>query len=339
MSTGFDVTEFGIQPGDEFPHPFSSDHADWNESYFFDWYDADGGVAGHCRIGWHPVQERVLFWLYLYNGSEWLVIEEYRLPFAALQLGSEGANTEPAFAYQGWGLEFQYQPQQPLRSGQLQVSGFARVLCGPRQGMILPVALELGVTAIGPPYSRGSGSVDSHSAANFSTDRYEQPHVAQGHMVIDGDTTALDVRGERDHSWGPRPWDMGWRFLVINNPAFSLLATQVEIPGWPLISMGYYHGHGEAMEHLAEAELALEFNADDPTAAVSGSFNLLCDSGRKVEGTIETISGTEIDITHTFATPHRSEYRRSLIRCTFSDGSQSIGWLECNRETQAAPDA
>ncbi len=336
MSTEFDVTAFGIQLDDEFHHPFSDDHPDWNESYFFDWYDASGSNAGHCRVGWHPVQQRILFWLYLYNGSEWLVIEEYRLPFSALQLGgkdSPGA-AKNAFSYEGWGLEFKYQPQQPLRSGRLSVSGFARVLCGQRQGMIKPVELELTVTAIGPPYSRGAGAVDSHSADHFSTNRYEQPTQSKGWMVVDGKKTELTVRGERDHSWGPRPWDMGWQFFVVNNERFSLLATHVQIPEWPLITMGYYHGHGEAMEQLAETELVLDFDSNHPTQAVSGTFTLLCESGRKILGSIETISGTEIDITHTFSTPHRSEYRRSLIRCTFDDGSQSIGWLECNRETQ-----
>ena len=335
MSTEFDVTAFGIQLDDEFHHPFSDDHPDWNESYFFDWYDASGSNAGHCRVGWHPVQQRILFWLYLYNGSEWLVIEEYRLPFSALQLGCEDSPgaAKNAFSYEGWGLAFKYQPQQPLRSGQLSVSGFARVLCGQRQGMIKPVELELTINAIGPPYSRGGGAVESHSADNFSTDRYEQPTQSQGWMTIDGERTELTVRGERDHSWGPRPWDMGWQFFVVNNERFSLLATQVQIPEWPLITMGYYHGHGEAMEQLAETELVLDFDSTNPTQAVSGTFSLLCKSGRKVLGSIETISGTEIDITHTFSTPHRSEYRRSLIRCTFDDGSQSIGWLECNRET------
>lgn len=341
MSTENDVTKFGIQLEDEFPHPFSEDHADWNESYFFDWYDATGSNAGHCRIGWHPVQQRVLFWLYLYNGTEWLVIEEYRLPLSALQLGSadQSDTAKNAFSYAAWGLEFKYQPKEPLRSGQLSVSGFARVLSGARQGMIKPIALELTVNAIGPPYTRGGGSVEGHSAGDFSTDRYEQPIQSQGRMVIDGDVTELNVRGERDHSWGPRPWDMGWQFFVVNNERFSLLATQVQIPEWPLISMGYFHGHGEAMEPLSETELDLTFNQADPTQAVSGTFTLLCESGRRIEGSIETISGTEIDITHTFATPHRSEYRRSLIRCSFSDGSQSVGWLECNREVESTSDA
>lgn len=334
MSEEFDVTKFGVHLHDEFHHPFSADHPDWNESYFFDWYDAAGKNAGHCRVGWHPVQQRILFWLYLYNGSEWLVIEEYRLPFSALELDCEdrpGAGKN-AFSYEGWGLAFKYKPQQPLRSGQLSVCGFARVLSGPRQGMVKPIELELNINAIGPPYSRGAGMVDGHSATGFSTNRYEQPTQSQGKMLIDGEVTELNVRGERDHSWGPRPWDMAWQFFVVNNEHFSLLATQVEIPEWPLISMGYYHGHGEDMEALSKTDFKLTFNSMDPTQTVSGEFSLTCESGREIQGTIETISGTELDITHTFSTPHRSEYRRSLIRCRFDDGGESIGWLECNRE-------
>ncbi len=70
-----ELTKFGIKPEDEGDHPFSPDHIDWNESYFFDWFDADGKHAGHWRIGWHPNQKRVLTWLYVYNGDEWMMIE------------------------------------------------------------------------------------------------------------------------------------------------------------------------------------------------------------------------------------------------------------------------
>jgi hypothetical protein len=347
MSAQMDVSKFGIQPEDEFPHAFSEDHADWNESYFFDWYDAAGSNAGHCRIGWHPVQKRVLFWLYLFNGSEWFVIEECRLPFSELHLGShagfasgsdsESDAGEKAVAYKGWGLDFSYQPGQLLRTAELQVKGFARVLSGARQGMIKAVEIKLDITAVGPAYSRGGGSVDGHSAQGFSTDRYEQPTQSICHLLIDGEPGELKVRGERDHSWGPRPWDMGWQFFVLNNEHFSLCATQVVIPEWPLINMGYYHAHGEAMEQLTEdTEFDLQFNADDPTQAVSGRCCLHFDGGRKIQGVIDTISGTEIDITHAFASPHRSEYRRSLIRCRFDDGSESVGWLECNREVDSS---
>jgi hypothetical protein len=322
------LSKFGIQLVDEFPHPFSDDHNDWNESYFFDWYDQEGTNAGHCRIGWHPVQKRILFWLYVFNGDEWLAIEEYRLPMSALSLNQNNQ----VFAYQGWGLEFNYSSTAPLQKGMLNVSGFARVISGTRQGMILPVQLKLAFNALGPAHSRGAGVVENHSAQGFSTNRYEQPIAAQLDLCIEKTNYSIAVRGERDHSWGPRPWDMEWQFLVLNNERFSLQSTVVNIPEWPEIQMGYYQTKGGEMEHLNKVEFELDFNPIQTNKAVSGSFTLSCESGREIKGRIETLTGVEIDITHTFATPQRTEYRRSLVRCYLEGEAPVIGWLECNRK-------
>lgn len=325
------LTQFGIQLEDEFPHPFSEDHADWNESYFYDWYDARGEYAGHCRIGWHPVQGRVLFWLYLFNGSEWLAIEECRLPFSALELQRDTR----VFSYEGWGLEFSYFATAPLNSGTLAVSGFARVLSGARQGLILPVQLDLSFQALGPAHSRGAGTVENHRARGFNTNRYEQPTQAQLRLCIENQSTTLDVRGERDHSWGPRPWDMEWQFFVVNCDRFSLQSTVVTIPEWPQIQMGYYQAAGKGMEHLDKVAFGLEFNPGDPLNAVNGEFSFACEGGRAVSGRIETISGMEIDITHTFSIPKRTEYRRSLVRCVIENEQPVIGWFECNRQVDS----
>lgn len=330
MSTSFDVSQFGIAAQDEFTHPFSPDHADWNESYFFDWYSDDASFAGHCRIGWHPVQERVLFWLFIYHNQEWLMIEEYRLPLAALELGSKGKS----FNYQGWGLDFSYTPQEPLLNGALHVNGFARVISGARLGMVLPVAVELQLDAVGPPHSRGEGEVESHSARGYSTNRYEQPIQARCDATVDGVEQTFQVRGERDHSWGPRPWDMQWSFLVINNPSFSLQATIVKIPEWPDIKMGYFKVADGQMLNLSDVDFQLEYNANTPEKAVQGTISLTCENDTVISTEVSAVTGTEIDITHTFATPRRTEYRRSLVQCQFHgeyEGVTSPGWFECNR--------
>ncbi len=324
------LTQFGIQLDDEFPHPFSEDHHDWNESYFFDWYDADGQNAGHCRIGWHPLQQRVLFWLYLFNGDEWLAIEEYRLPFSELRLNQD----KQVFSYQGWGLQFNYRPGDPLQSGVLAVSGFARVLSGRRQGRVLPVNVNLAFTALGAAHSRGAGTVENHRAKGFDTNRYEQPIAAKLNLGIADQAQTLSVRGERDHSWGPRPWDMEWQFFVVNTPKFSLQSTVVNIPDWPAITMGYYQAQGGEMEHLEAVAFDLSFAPESPCRAVSGHFNLACSSGRAISGRIETISGMEIDISHTFSPPKHSEYRRSLVRCHIDGEEAAIGWFECNRNAE-----
>src|ERR1700730_16292055 len=69
-----ELTRFGITPADEHPHPYSPDYEWWNESVFYDWYDHTGSNAGHCRIGWHPNQQRLWVWLFLYNGAEWVAV-------------------------------------------------------------------------------------------------------------------------------------------------------------------------------------------------------------------------------------------------------------------------
>ena len=121
--------QFGIVPADEGPHPHSPDHEWWNESYFWDWFDARGERAGHCRIGVHPNQDRAWLWFYLYNGAEWVAIEEPRLPMRDFD--------REKLRYDRWGLRFDYEVTAPLRAGRLCVSGFGRVVSGPRAGMLL----------------------------------------------------------------------------------------------------------------------------------------------------------------------------------------------------------
>ncbi|MEM1152728.1 MAG: hypothetical protein AAGI44_01215, partial [Pseudomonadota bacterium] len=329
------ISQFGLTAHDEFPHPFSPDHLDWNESYFFDWYNDDATFAGHCRIGWHPGQQRVLFWLFLYLNDEWLMIEEYRLPLPALNLD----DAPRAFSYQGWGLGFSYTPQEPLISGVLHVSGFARVISGNRLGMVLPVAVDLPVTAVGPPHSRGAGEVESHSAKGYSTNRYEQPIQATCTATVNGVAQSFQVRGERDHSWGPRPWDMQWSFLVINNQHFSLQATVVTIPEWPLIQMGYFKRVDGEMLDLTQVQFDLEYHVDTPRRAVAGEITLGSEDQIVLSADLTAVTGTEIDITHTFETPKRTEYRRSLVSCQFHgeyEGISSPGWFECNRQVEQA---
>ncbi|MCX7621901.1 MAG: hypothetical protein N2037_13790, partial [Acidimicrobiales bacterium] len=51
-----ELTKYGITFADEGFHPYDPNERWWNESWFWDWYNADGSFAGHCRIGMIPVQ-------------------------------------------------------------------------------------------------------------------------------------------------------------------------------------------------------------------------------------------------------------------------------------------
>ena len=325
-----ELTRFGITPADEHPHPFSPDYEWWNESVFYDWYDADGGNAGHCRIGWHPNQQRLWMWLFLWNGAEWVAIEEPRLPLSALKL--------PAIAYDdGWGLAFSYDVGEPLRRGRFTARGFGRVLCGPRTGMILPVAVELEVETVGAAHSLGQQHLAGHSAEGYSVSRFEQPIHIRGSYSVADERRAIEGRGERDHSWGPRWWNIEWNFCVAHTDAYRFQAAHVRIPGASEIDTGYLHV-GNDTGNLSALTLDLTFDDDNVTRPVSGRFAFTADTGATLSGRIEPITAAEIDITHTFVPPRRSVYRRSLIRIIPDQAPPGLGWLESNRFVDNAPD-
>ena len=322
MLTLEELTAFGIRPEDEGPHPFSPEYEWWNESVFYDWYTADGTNAGHCRIGWHPSQARLWFWLFLYNGAEWVAVEEPRLPLERLR--------QPDIAYDdGWGLAFAYAAGEPLRSGRLEASAFGRVVSGPRTGMVLPVAVALEVEAIGAAHSLGQSDVAGHSAERMSASRFEQPILVRGSYTIDGDERTIEGRGERDHSWGPRMWNMEWTFLVFNAERLRLQCADVRIPGLDPIRVGYLHRRRTV--DLSSVELALAFSDERVTSPVSGTFAIEAEDGDRVEGHIESITGHEIDLSHVMVPPRRTFYRRALVRCHLAEGGPVVGWLESNR--------
>lgn len=199
--------------------------------------------------------------------------------------------------------------------------------------MVVPVILKLAVSASGAPHSRGAGEVASHSAENFSSNRYEQPILAHCEVSIGDDHQSLSVRGERDHSWGPRPWDMQWTFLAINSINFSLQATVVHIPDWPPIARRYFNTECTTA-HSTAVDFDLDFNPHRVDQAVNGRITLTTENGMAVSAEIAAIWGTEIDIPHTVDPPKRTEYRRSLVYCQFQGEYADIsspGWLECNR--------
>jgi hypothetical protein len=317
-----ELRRFGIVPEDEQIHPHSPDHEWWNESYFWDWFDARGEWAGHCRFGLHPNQGRAWLWLYLTDGSDWVAIEEPRLPLAEVPL--------PRLRYAGWGLDFAYEVRDPLRAGRLRCGGFGRVVSGPRAGMILPVGADLEVRAIGPPHARSASEASSHRAEGYATNRFEQPTAVRGTLHLGDARRDFQGRGQRDHSWGPRPWNMEWEFLVLNDSRFRLQCAVVRIPGVPRIATGYLDRDGAAS--IEAADFRLRYDDGCVTRPVRGEVAVKTEDGRTLSGSFEPITAAEIDITHCFEPPTRSVYRRALVRFRADDGSDPVlGWLESNR--------
>jgi hypothetical protein len=237
-----ELTKFGVAFPDEWPHAFDPAVEWWNESWFWDWFDAEGRVAGHCRLGIHPNQQRAWIWFYHYADGEWIVVEAPRLPLADLCLAPAGGPAKPdiaCFAYERHGLSFSWEPDSPLRSGRFRFSGFGRVLTGARAGMIQPVSADLRVTALGAAHSPGRANAPGHESQQFPASRMEQPIALAGALAAAGVETQFEGRGERDHSWGPRHWNLEWTFVVLNGPDLRLQCAEARIPNIDPIHGGY----------------------------------------------------------------------------------------------------
>jgi hypothetical protein len=325
------LTQFGVGFDDEGPHRFDPAVEWWNESWFWDWFDADGRIAGHCRVGLHPNQQRAWIWFYHFADGEWIALEETRLPITDLCRLEAGASPSgrAVFAYQRWGLAFSWESEAPLRSGRLRVSGFGRVLSGPRTGLILPVGADLEVEAIGAAHSMGRARAPGHESAQFPASRFEQPIALRGALRVDGHERHFEGRGERDHSWGPRHWNLEWTFLVLNGEDLRLQCAEARIPNVPPIRGGYLARATTVA--ITDARFAFAYRDEDLARPMAGVCTVSAADGTQLRFDIEPLSAAEIDITHTFVPPERSVYRRALVRGRRADGPPLLGWVESNR--------
>jgi hypothetical protein len=326
-----ELTRFGLRFEDDGFHPYDPADRSWNESWFWDWYDADGANAGHCRIGCLPNQNRVWLWLYLFRDGEWLAVEQPFLDFGLLR--------RPEIAFDQPGVSFSYRIADPLRAGRLQVRTFARVVSGARSGRMVPVEVDLNVRAVGPPHSTGQGDQEGHSSETYDARRFEQPIELDGSVSIDRVAQDFRGRGERDHSWGPRYWLIEWSFLVLNGADRRLQCVEVRFPGDGTIEMGYFNADGATTE-LTKVDLVVERSVDLANAA-KGRCTVVTDRGTEFAFSFDAISSHEMDLSHVLEPqPPKSTYRRSLIRAVPDDGSEPLlGWLEDHTYPEGLADA
>ena len=316
-----ELTKFGIRPEDEGVHPFDPTVEWWNESWFWDWFDETGTLAGHCRVGLFPAQGRAWIWLFLYHRGEWVALEETRLPLADVPL--------PRLAYASRGLHVAWEAAEPLRRGRLEARGFGRVVSGPRTGMILPIGVELAIDAAGAAHTTGRGSYPGHESKEYDACRFEQPTTVSGTLSFGDQRLPFTGRGERDHSWGPRAWNMEWTFLVAGNDSLRVQCVEVALPGLPRFGVGYLQR--DTTQSLSAVELAFSFDDASLAAPFTARFAVTAEDGTRLAGRIEPIATAEIDITHTFVPPERSIYRRALVRVHPDGGGPPLlGWVEFN---------
>ena len=317
----------GVDPQDERVHDFPPGLPEWQESVFYDWIDAGGQVAGHCRIGLHPDEGRVWFWLFLTDGDTWWAIEAPHLPWHEVDTAR--------WAFTGDSLQFERTVLDPLRSNGLRITGTATAVRGDGIGQTRPVSVDLRFDAVAPPHTMGARDEVDGNGQTRPAARFEQPMAVTGHLAIGDATHPVTGWGERDHSWGSRHWAfLDWTFLILHSDSLRLQCADVRFGGAHFV-LGFVME--EAMEPIGEATLDLDLPADLETPC-SGRVRIPRKTGPPIEGTVEGLGVVAIDLDHVYRAddapqPIHSVYRRALIRFHPADGGEPLlGWVEwCRR--------
>ena len=330
-----------VETRDEFLHPHRADQESWCESFYWDWHDASGERAGHCRFSVHPGELRSWLSLYLFRDGEWIAIDEPRLAADRLE-------NEP-LGWAGFGLEFRHDVTEPLKASRLRVAGWGRALSGPRAGEVIPVTVDLAITGVCAPQANEAG---------IGSGRFEQPTSLRGTIAVGGNARSCEALpfeglGARDHTWGPRSWNMEWENLSLHGPAEHLRASIIKIPNVGRFASGYLLG--KSWLPVAEADFRLgglggsdewspfrrmgseELPPPSPLSSrSSGSATIKTGDGTLVTGRIEPLSSVEIDISHTDVAAERSRCVQTLVRFHLEGTKRKrsrrrlLGWLETN---------
>lgn len=211
------MTDFILNPEDELPHP-AGPEVNFNESVYLNGFDAKTGAGGWMRLG-NRVNEKhaeLSVCLYLPDGR---ILCSFRRPDIS-------ANDK----FDAGGLS--YSVLEPFRSVAMRYDGDLHIVENPdalrdpqslfARGPRAPGEVRLAFTAESPIHGGApvNDSVPTMYGRDFSYGHFNQHGRVTGSIRLGGERFPIDGRGWRDHSWGPRYWQViyYYRLFIANFP-------------------------------------------------------------------------------------------------------------------------
>ena len=219
-----------LEPKDEYTHvPDAA--ANYNESMYFNVFDAGRKVGGWFRIGNRPNEgyAEISVCLYLPDGR------------IAFMFGRPKITHNEAMDAGGLKIEV----VEPFKRLRVTYDGKAVLLKRPhemadpskafRENPVLPCTVELDYSAVAPMWGgevvkEDGSSLEIDPEKSFSKAHYEQHVAAKGRFTIGDEAFEVDGFGLRDKSWGPRHWQaINWyRWCPMNfGPDFAMMISLV----------------------------------------------------------------------------------------------------------------
>lgn len=252
-----------LDPADEHMHPLE-EASNFNESMYFNVYDAEQKVGGFFRLGNRANEgyAEMTTCLYLPDGRAAFMFKRPEIshndsfdaggmrfsvvePFEELTVSYDGkvvmldeplsmADPKKAFTENPWdecSASFTFSGLSPMYGGE-------------------PV--------------NDDGSPIEESGGGFARGHYEQHVAGRGTLTVGDQTWEMDGLGLRDHSWGPRFWQSPWwyRWLTANlGPDFGFVVSIIASADGKRRYGGMILRDG-AYEHITHAEIQTEWTDD-----------------------------------------------------------------------------
>ena len=298
-----------VDPWDEARHP-SGDELLWNESYYLDFVDGTGAVAGYIRIGLYP-NMGVTWWTAMIVGPGRPVVESVSY---ALPLPPDGGLDLATAGYQ-----VATTTSSPLVAMALRGSVAATVhddagsIYRGDAGTPSTLGFDLTWATDGTPYHYDL------------TTRYEIPCLVEGQVTVGSERLAVSGQGQRDHSWGVRDWwAFGWCWAAARlDDGTRVHIADIRIPGHPM-AFGYVQPPGGGVVPVEVLAVTEDLGPLDlPTGA-----RIAVEPGGLVLG-VEPLAFGPLVLT---APDGRvSRFPRAVARFVAEDGRTGTGWIEWNQ--------
>jgi hypothetical protein len=308
-------TPHSVDLEDEQRHQ-AGDEMLWNESYYLDFVDDNGTLAGYVRIGLYP-NLGATWWTATLVGEDRPVLAsvDYDVPLpggTGVELGTEHLAVELAVVD---ALErMTVQATVPAVAFDDAIAVYAR-----QAGETTTVGLDLTWTTDGVPYHYDV------------TTRYEVPCLVSGEITVGGDRMTVVGQGQRDHSWGVRDWwAFGWCWAAARlDDGTRVHVADIRIPGQQ-IALGYVQPAAGGVQPVERLVVTEELGAE----GIPAGARIEIEPG-PIDLEIQPIAFGPLVLT---APDGRiSRFPRAAARFAASDGRTGTGWIEWNQPQSAVP--
>jgi hypothetical protein len=254
-----------LEPHDEYMHPLEA-AKNFNESMYFNVYDPDVRVGGFLRLGNRANEgyAELTTCLYLPDGRVAFMFDRPKISGNdAFDAG--GTRFEVVSPFEE--LHTTYDGKVALLTDPLQMADPRRAFT---ENPWVDAHVDLTHTGVSPMYGGEPVNDDGTPltedlSGGFARGHYEQHMQVRGTIRVGDEEWPVDGFGLRDHSWGPRYWQVPWwyRWLTANFGAdFGFVVSIIASRDGTRRYGGMVLRDGE-YEHITSATIDTTWQGDD----------------------------------------------------------------------------